>query len=62
MSQLTCDLSMSLDGFITDPHTRPEAPIGDDDGQLHAWMAGGPMACRAGRREETGTAAAGLSK
>jgi len=39
MSRLTCDLSMSLDGFITGPNPRVDDPIGDD-GRLHAWMAG----------------------
>ena len=33
MSKVTSDISMSLDGFITDPHE----PI-DDPGRLHNWM------------------------
>jgi dihydrofolate reductase len=35
---VTFDISMSLDGYVTGPRPRAEAPLGDDDGRLHAWM------------------------
>jgi dihydrofolate reductase len=38
MSKLHCDLSMSLDGFITGPGEGIEKPLGDDAGRLHDWM------------------------
>jgi dihydrofolate reductase len=40
MSKVRFDISMSLDGFITGPQPRPEAPIGDDGGRLHLWLTG----------------------
>jgi dihydrofolate reductase len=40
VSKVRFDISMSLDGFITGPNPRPEAPIGDDDGRLHDWLTG----------------------
>ncbi len=38
MSKVTADISMSLDGFITDPNEGGEHPPGDDPGRLHDWM------------------------
>jgi dihydrofolate reductase len=38
MSKLHCDISMSLDGFITGPDEGVEKPLGDDAGRLHDWM------------------------
>jgi hypothetical protein len=32
MSKLHCDISMSLDGFITGPDEGVEKPLGDDAG------------------------------
>ena len=34
------DISMSLDGFMTAAHVRPEAPMGDGGQQLHVWAFG----------------------
>jgi len=38
MGKTHCDISMSLDGFITGPDARVGNPLGDDDGRLHDWM------------------------
>lgn len=39
MSKLTSDISMSLDGFITDPKASVGTPLeGNDPGRLHDWM------------------------
>jgi dihydrofolate reductase len=38
MSKTHCDISMSVDGFITGPNAGVGNPLGDDDGRLHAWM------------------------
>ena len=38
MSKTHCDISMSLDGFITGPNEGVGNPLGDDDGRLHDWM------------------------
>jgi len=38
MSKVHCDISMSVDGFITGPDEGVESPLGDDAGRLHDWM------------------------
>ena len=38
MSKVTCDISMSLDGFITGSNEGVGNPLGDDQGRLHDWM------------------------
>jgi dihydrofolate reductase len=38
MSKTHCDISMSLDGFITGPNAGVGNPLGDDHGRLHSWM------------------------
>jgi dihydrofolate reductase len=38
MSKVTSEVSMSLDGFITEPNERAGNPLGDDPGRLHDWM------------------------
>lgn len=39
MSKVTSDISMSLDGFITDPTASVGTPLeGNDPGRLHNWM------------------------
>ena len=38
MSKVTADISMSLDGFVTEPEPGGENPLGDDPGRLHDWM------------------------
>lgn len=38
MTRLLFDMTMSLDGFITDPNAGSELPVGDDPGRLHDWM------------------------
>src|SRR4051794_25714585 len=36
---ITCDLSVSVDGFVTGPNQRLDAPFGDGIGErLHTWM------------------------
>jgi dihydrofolate reductase len=39
MSKLTADISMSLDGFITDPKASVGTPLeGNDPGRIHDWQ------------------------
>jgi dihydrofolate reductase len=38
MSQVTCQITMSLDGYVAGPNQRPEEPLGDGGEQLHEWM------------------------
>jgi dihydrofolate reductase len=40
MTRLLFEMSMSLDGFITDPNAGSELPVGEDPGRLHDWMFG----------------------
>jgi dihydrofolate reductase len=36
---VTCDISVSVDGFVAGPNRRVDAPFGDGvDGRLHRWM------------------------
>jgi dihydrofolate reductase len=41
MSKVIFDISMSLDGFVTGPDPRPEAPNGDGGERLVEWAFGG---------------------
>jgi dihydrofolate reductase len=38
MGKVTAEISMSLDGFVTEPNPGGENPLGDDPGRLHDWM------------------------
>ena len=38
MTRLLFEMTMSLDGFITDPNAGTEIPVGEDPGRLHDWM------------------------
>ena len=38
MAQVICDMSMSLDGYVTGPHDSRENPFGDGAGGLHDWL------------------------
>jgi dihydrofolate reductase len=38
MGKVTLHISMSLDGFITEPNPGVGNPLGDDPGRLHDWM------------------------
>ena len=38
MSKVTADISISLDGFVTEPNPGGGNPLGDDPGRLHDWM------------------------
>jgi dihydrofolate reductase len=38
MAKVSCDISMSLDGFITGPNEGVGNPLGDDGDRLHDWM------------------------
>jgi dihydrofolate reductase len=40
MSKVVCEISMSLDGFITGPNVRVGNGLGDDGERLHDWMFG----------------------
>ena len=41
MGKVTCEISMSLDGFIAGPNDGPEAPMGVGGEKLLAWYFGG---------------------
>ncbi|MGF6832618.1 dihydrofolate reductase [Paenarthrobacter sp. TE4293] len=38
MSRVTCDLTVSLDGFVAGPHQSPEEPLGKRGESLHRWQ------------------------
>jgi dihydrofolate reductase len=38
MGRVTCEISMSLDGFIAGPNVRVGNGMGDDGDRLHEWM------------------------
>ena len=38
MSQVTCDLTVSLDGFVAGPHQSREQPLGVGAERLHRWQ------------------------
>ena len=38
MGKITLHISMSLDGFITEPNEGVGNPPGDDPARLHDWM------------------------
>jgi dihydrofolate reductase len=39
MTKVTCDMAMSVDGFVAGPNQRLDAPFGDGvDERLHRWM------------------------
>ncbi|MFJ5955588.1 dihydrofolate reductase family protein [Paenarthrobacter sp. NPDC092416] len=44
MSRVTCDLTISLDGFVAGPNQRAEEPLGDGGERLHRWMFEEPEA------------------
>lgn len=38
MGKTICDMSVSLDGYVTGPHDSRENPFGDGAQDLHAWL------------------------
>ena len=38
MARVICDMSMSLDGYVTGPNDSRENPFGDGAGSLHDWL------------------------
>lgn len=40
MALVICDMSISLDGYVTGPNDSRENPFGDGAGMLHDWMSG----------------------
>jgi dihydrofolate reductase len=38
MSQVTCDLTISLDGFLAGPNQSMTEPLGENGERLHGWM------------------------
>jgi dihydrofolate reductase len=39
MSKVTCDMAMSVDGFVAGPNQSPDEPFGEGvHGRLHRWM------------------------
>jgi dihydrofolate reductase len=43
MGQVICDMSISLDGYVTGPNAGRENPFGDGAGSLHDWMFADPI-------------------
>ena len=41
MSRLTCQISVSLDGFVAGPSQGPEDPLGAGGMRLHDWLFAG---------------------
>lgn len=39
MAMVICDMSMSLDGYVTGPNDNRQNPFGDGAGMLHNWMS-----------------------
>src|SRR3954466_16347335 len=52
MTKICADITMSLDGFITEPNTFG-TPLGDDPGRLHDWMFDGRTDADTDIRDET---------
>ncbi|QDG66050.1 dihydrofolate reductase [Pseudarthrobacter sp. NIBRBAC000502772] len=44
MSRVTCDLTISLDGFLAGPNQSPAEPLGENGELLHRWMFEEPEA------------------
>jgi len=44
MSRVTCDLTISLDGFVAGPNQSPAEPLGENGELLHRWMFEEPEA------------------
>jgi dihydrofolate reductase len=40
MARVTCDISMSVDGFVAGPNRTLEQPLGDGGEGLHEWVVG----------------------
>lgn len=38
MARVVCDMSISLDGYVTGPNDSRDNPFGDGAGSLHDWM------------------------
>jgi hypothetical protein len=49
MARVTCDISMSLDGFIAGPNQTLEQPLGEGGEGLHEWAYGLGSFSRASR-------------
>ncbi|MWB99692.1 dihydrofolate reductase family protein [Agromyces seonyuensis] len=49
MSDTTCHLSISLDGFVAGPEQSAEFPLGKRGIELHTWHIGDPRATEADR-------------
>ncbi|MFA1551391.1 dihydrofolate reductase family protein [Actinomadura chokoriensis] len=44
MSKVTCDIGISVDGFVAGPNQRMDEPLGDGGERLHRWMFEQPEA------------------
>ena len=40
MSRVTCNISMSIDGFVAGPNQSTESPLGEGGMRLHEWAVG----------------------
>src|SRR6195952_3020180 len=57
MSDTTCHMSISLDGFVAGPEQSRDNPLGRRGGELHGWHIGDPRAT-----EADGTPPRGVSR
>jgi dihydrofolate reductase len=44
MANVTCDITVSIDGFVAGPDQRPDDPLGKGGERLHRWMFEEPEA------------------
>ena len=52
MGKVRAGITTSLDGFVTGPHDRLGAGLGDGGERLHYWVFGGPWTYEGGARGE----------
>jgi dihydrofolate reductase len=52
VAEVLADISMSLDGLVTDPNPDTEHPLDEDSGRLHDWMFARRTDADAGIRDE----------
>jgi dihydrofolate reductase len=52
MSKVLAGITMSMDGYITGPHDRLGAGLGDGGERLHYWVFGGPWTYEGGSTGE----------
>jgi hypothetical protein len=59
VSDTTCHMSISLDGFVAGPDQSRENPLGKRGRELHGWHIGDPRANTLTRSRTSGSCAPG---